>query len=441
MYLCKVEKLMHYVWRFRLWPSGALTTTDGSRVDVYDPGELNNGSGPDFFNARIGIGGQMWAGNVEMHIRASDWYRHGHHTDRAYDGVVLHVVHTDDGEVHARTDGHRVPQVVMPGIENFSRNLDALLNNPCLDLPCAPRLSTMPQLAITDWVTTLAMERLQQKADAVRTLLDTFCGDWRRAAFVTLARGLGFGTNADAMEQLARAVPLDAIMRHSDSIVMLEATLLGMAGMLDEQHPKDEYEQMLVNEFAFYRLKFSLPGGTTPLWRSRLRPHNAPARRIAMLAAMLADGFPFVGQALNLTECDSNPGALFDAHTSAYWDSHISPGVPAAGLRPGLSQASRDLLVINVLAPLLYAYGEALDDDRRRELAVDILHNVKAERNSITDIFVRGGLKCRDAFTSQAFIQLRKSYCTPRRCLYCRFGHRLLAENARKPDTAPPPQA
>ena len=416
---------MQYIWKFRLWPVGSLRTTDGRLVDVIDAGTLNTGSGPDFFNAKVEIDGEYWAGSVEIHVSARDWYRHGHDTDPAYDNVVLHVVLTDDGVVRRRTDGTVIPQVVMPGVDTFRRRLAELLSDPFSDLPCAGSVATMAPIVVHDWMTALAMERLQSKSDAILDMVRHFRGDWRNAIFVTLARGMGFGSNADAMEQLARSVPLHTILRHSDDRRAMEAILLGLAGFLHLSDPRDDYERRLVVDWNFYSTKFSLSATNVPAWQTRCRPGNHPARRVAMLAGMLTDGFSYASQILDIDAAD-NLGRLFRIPAGEYWQTHIAPGVCSERLGAVLGESSRDLLCVNVIAPVLYAYGESTGAISRCELAVDILTSLKPEHNSVILPFLAAGMECRDAFTSQALLQLRRNYCLAHKCLYCRLGHSLL---------------
>lgn len=420
---------MQYVWRFRLWPDPSMTSSDGRRVDVIDPGTLNTGSGPDFFNAKVRIDGQMWAGNIEIHVRASDWRRHGHHEDPAYDNVILHVVEYDDCEVRRRSDGKVIPQVTMRCAPDFSERYNAMVNNPLTELPCAREAAALPPIMLTDWITGLGFERLQRKADDIRSLLDAYRGDWNEVAYITLARGLGFGTNADAMQQLARAMPLRTLLHHNDSPGTIEAMLFGRAGLLADK-PRDSYEATLKEEYGFYSRKFGLKGTTTPRWSQRQRPHNSPMRRIAALAAAVSDGFEVAGKIYNMESLD-DAWHLFDAEPSNYWLTHLTFGHPTQNMPSLLSAGSVRLLLINVAAPLLYAFGEHTGDDCRREMAVELLQGLKPEENSIVRIFTEAGLPCRDAFTSQAYIQLRKEYCTARKCLFCRIGHRLLAAKAK----------
>ena len=425
-----MEKLMQYVWRFRLWPEVIMTMADGRRVDIIDPGVLNGGSGPDFFNAKVRIDGETWAGNIEIHVRASDWYRHGHDNDPAYDNVILHVVQYDDVPVTRRTDGKVIPQVTMTCAPDFSARYNAMVNNPATELPCADEIKSLPSILLTDWLTALATERLQRKADDIHQLLRTCCGNWNEVIYITLARGLGFGINADAMEQTARLMPLYDLLHNSDDEVALEAMLLGTAGLLEPAHPRDDYERALIREYDFYKKKYHLDPATVPQWGARLRPHNHPSRRLAQLASAIYGGFCLPGRILSLTSKEQ-AFTLFDIHVSEYWHRHQMLGSPEMNLASGLGKNAANLLLINVAVPVMYAYGESISDYSRRELAVDIMEGLPPEVNFITRIFTDAGLKCRDAFESQAFIQLRRNYCQTRKCLYCRLGHKLLSHKVK----------
>lgn len=433
-----MEKVMHYVWRHRLWGNPSMATVDGRRVTVIDPGQPNSGSGPDFFNAKVRIDGEMWAGNVEIHVKASDWYRHGHHTDPAYDSVILHVVDADDAPVERPVSGGRIPQVRMPCVADFAARYAALVECASTELPCAEVIGRMSKLHLTDWLTSLAHERLIEKGERVAVLLRRFCGDWEEAAYVTLARALGRGVNGQAMEQLALATPLRFLRKHSDSPVALEAMLFGQAGMLEKEVPGDAYHATLKREYDFYRTKFGLQPPKAIAWQtSGMRPQSFPHRRVALLAALARGGFSLFSRLLEAGSVEEVL-ALPEAELPPYWLTRYTFGaVPARPSRP-LGRSALVSLAINVAAPLLYAYGNLAGDpqaDARRDRAVALLEQLPAEDNSIVASFVKAGVECRDALTSQALIQLRRSYCAPRKCLYCRIGHRLLSANACRRET------
>lgn len=418
---------MQYVWQHRLWVAEKLRTCDGRRVSIIDPGVLNCGSGPDFFNAKVSIGGHIWAGDVEIHVRASDWYRHGHDGDRAYDSVILHVVGTDDCAV-TRSDGETIPQIVMPCSPDFRHRYDAMVNNPYGELPCARELPSLPHIYISDWINSLAHERLYTKSDRILQYVADSGGDWRNAAYITLARALGFKTNSEPFERLARSLPLRRLLKHRDSPVTVEGMLFGMAGFLDGQTANpDHYVQRMIQEYRFMAAKFDMSPPQNLGWKmARMRPQNFPHRRLAYLAAMMFDGFRAGSQALDVENLDE-ARRLFRIDMTGYWSRRYNFDCEKAPTVRGMSDSMIDSLIINMVIPLQHAYGVACDDDGRRERAVEMLQQIDGESNMYTRLFGKLGIECGDAFTSQALIQLRTTYCDCRKCLYCRIGHRLLA--------------
>ncbi len=429
------EALLQYLWEHRLWEYGALSTVDGRPLRIIDPGRRNTDAGPDFFNAKVNIDGHDWAGNVEIHTIASDWYRHGHHNDPAYHSVMLHVVGNSDCEVH-RPDGSVIPQVRMAYTPHFRERYDAMVNNPSPGLACAADLTHLQPLYFTDWVTSLGHERLYSKVERVEQAVQRLDGNWPAAAFVTLARALGFSTNSDPFERLAFATPLQLLKKHGNDTTMIEAALLGMAGFLDDcpqsmAPDTAQYMDRARSDFKFFCLKYGLKQPESMGWKmSRMRPPNFPHRRIAALAAMVATGFDF-GREFAHADSLEKAREMFRVEIGGYWLNHYNFGSSSSISPHAFSPDTVDLLIINTVVPLLYAYGLHFGDDSKTEAAVDILHSLPAERNSLTRLFTDLGIRCDDAFTSQALIQLRRAYCEPRKCLYCRIGHRFLAARVR----------
>lgn len=420
---------MEYIYQY-LWQHGLfgrhLELTDGRPLEVVRPGRLNRDAGPDFFNALLHIDSSQWAGNVEIHVRASDWYRHGHHNDPAYDSVVLHVVGDYDGDIRCG-DGRRIPTLKVDIPEGFAVT-HAQLCDDRKGVRCSHMLSRLDPLAVADWIDSLATERLQDKARRIADWLNEFGGDWHRTCFVALARGLGFGLNAIPFELLAKAVPLGFAARHADNLFQLEALLFGQAGMLDESRfPYDDYYQQLCHEYKFLAIKYSLSSAVGPVWKyARTRPANFPHRRIAILASALASVSSFRDYLMNSADTESNP---FDWQPSPYWQTHISFGSPEIKPTPAmLSRRSRDLLKVNVLVPFLYAYGSMSGRDSLTERAVEILEQLPPERNAIIEQWKICGIPAADSFRSQALLQLRGKYCDSNRCLDCRFGFRFLRD-------------
>ncbi|MBO4815364.1 MAG: DUF2851 family protein [Muribaculaceae bacterium] len=422
-----MEKLLHYIWQHRLWNYADMTTNDGRRVRVIDVGLHNTDAGPDFFNAKVEIDGQMWVGNIEIHVRASDWKRHHHDTDPAYDNVILHVVQKDDAPVY-RTNGERIPQVELRVSPRFNEQYEALVNAK-QDVPCLARIREVPRLTITEWMERLAFERLLGKVDRVRTMLEQLAGNWEEVCYITLARTLGFGINNDAFERLARSTPLRLLGKHSDSLLQIEALLYGQAGMLDSsQHTADAYYQQLCKEYRFLASKFSLTPLEPQAWKLfRIRPQNFPYRRIAMMAHFLEGGFQLMARIIEAPD-EKALRALFEVNLTGYWAEHYTFGKPVSQPAKALSNSSIDIVLINTVAPLLYARGELTADYALTEKAVALLEALKPEKNSIVDQFTYAGIPCTDALTSQALIQLKRNYCESHKCIYCKIGHWFLSQ-------------
>ena len=421
---------MQYVWKHRLWRSEDMVTNTGKKVRVVDPGLLNTDAGPDFFNAKIEIDGHMWVGNVEMHYRATDWKRHHHDSDKAYDSVILHVVAKDDAPVR-RTNGELIPQLVLEVSPQFNADYASLVGA-TIEVPCATKIKQVPHLTIVEWVEGLAFERLHGKVERIHQLLDSFNGSWEDVCYVTLARNFGFGINNDAFERLARRTPLRLLGKHSDSVLQIEALLFGQAGMLDAQNPgMDSYYNQLCTEYAFLSNKFQLTPMEKESWKLfRIRPQNFPYRRIAMLAQFIEGGFRMMNRILE-AEGEKEMRALFEVELSGYWSKHYTFGKPNERATATLSRSSIDIILINTVAPLLYAYGELTGNYEMTDKAIKLLEDLRAESNSIVSHFVAYGIDCPDALTSQALVQLKREYCDARKCIYCKIGHHLLSKAAR----------
>ena len=421
-----MEQLLHYVWQHRIYPLQPLRTTDGEELEVVDPGRPNRNAGPDFFNAKVKIGGTLWAGDVEVHDRASDWLRHGHDRDRVYDRVVLHVVGEADCDV-CRTNGERIPQVLLSCPDGVRRRYDELcLADACP--PCRRMLSSLPPLKVHGWLSSLQAERLRQKAQAIGERLERCDRQWEDAFFVTLARNFGFGVNSDAFEAWALRLPFRAVDKHRDNLRQVEAVFFGTAGLLDEE-ADDDYARMLCREYAYLSHKFSLP---EPLpreqWRFlRLRPAAFPHVRLAQLAYLYHTQRSLFSRAMEAEELEAVK-RLFDVRAKGYWAEHYSFRKPSARRTGKLADKTLDLLALNTVAPFLYAYGLYRADDDLCERALCFLEALPAEDNHVVRRWAGAGLKLRSAADTQAVLQLQKEYCDKRDCLRCRFGYEYLKQ-------------
>lgn len=428
-----MERLMQYVWQHRLWMPGDMQTVDGQRVEVLDPGLLNTDAGPDFFNAKVRIGSHEWAGNVEIHVRASDWVRHGHQADPAYDSIILHVVYRDDYRVH-RADGSEVPQLVMACAPDLNEKYRAMVESATAEPPCAAQIPGLPQVYLTDWLSALAFERIEERARRMLDYARRSAFDWHEAIYIMLARGLGFSTNSDAFERLALALPLRYLLRHQNNIETIEGACFGMAGLLDGAKGGEDYEDRYIatlwREYKFFIAKYRLVPQASLGWRlARMRPQNFPHRRLGLLAQMVSDGF-MLGYKLLSVRTLNEARSLFDCRPSYFWQTHYTFAPSNGRMVQTLSDSSVLSLIINVVVPVMFAYGIHQGQEEYRQRAIDLLEQIPAEDNKIVRSFTAAGVPCPDAFTSQAIIELRRNYCDKRKCLYCRIGHRYLAANA-----------
>ena len=424
-----MEHLLHYVWKHKLFPLKVLQTTNGLPVEVIDPGLQNPNAGPDFFNAKLKINGILWVGNIEMHAHASDWFHHGHDSDKVYDSVILHVVGEADGEI-TRTNGEVIPQLQLTCPEHIRAHYHEL----CVadQYPaCYPVLASLPKLTVHSWLTALQTERLEQKARLITQRLEHCNNNWEDAFFITLARNFGFGLNGDAFETWAGLLPLRAVDKHRNDLFQIEALFYGLAGLFEDtflkKEQEDEYSLRLCKEFRYLQRKFEFTRVMdATLWRFlRLRPENFPHIRLAQLAYLYQKGDKLFSRLLE-AETLSEVRELLTTRTSAYWESHYLFGQTSPHKEKTLGEMSKNLIIINTVTPFLYTYGLHKADERMCERAGRFLEELKAEDNHITRAWSNAGLPVATAADSQALIQLRKEYCDKRKCLFCRFGYEYL---------------
>ncbi|UOQ67783.1 DUF2851 family protein [Hymenobacter volaticus] len=426
------EDFLHYVWQHQYFDKIDLRTTDGQLVTVLKPGYRNADAGPDFLTARLQLDDVEWNGAVEIHLKASDWHRHQHQTDPKYDQVVLHVVLEADQPVQ-RLDGSIVPALALASriAPDLLRAYHNLLEEPTSALPCAPQLQMVPEITRTSMVERALLERVELKASVVSDLHQRLTNDWEATAYHTLATAFGFQKNSEPLARLAKALPLAVIRRHRHDLLQLEALVFGQAGFLEEAGAsvEDEYTAALRREFNFLRHKYSLHGTALAAheWNFlRLRPANFPTVRLAQLAAVLHVR-PALFDAM-LTAADlPTLTKFFQVPTSTYWREHYRPGV--AGKVPGFGKSSIHLLITNVVVPLRVAYARHTGQAELVESAVALLSLLPAEHNHITDDYAALGFQHRSSADSQGLLALHRAYCTPRRCLHCAVGSRIMQRN------------
>ena len=418
-----MEKLLHYVWKHKIFPLKELRTTAGQLVEVIDAGLANPNAGPDFFNAKIKLDGVLWVGNIEIHRQSSDWYRHHHDTDSSYDSVILHVSSLPDTEV-TRSNGEPIPQLQLECPEQIRLNYEELLATDSYP-PCYRIIPSLSPLMVHSWMSALQTERLEQKTAQVEERLNLCNRNWEDAFFITLARNFGFGVNSEAFEHWAKRIPLRAVDKHRDDLFQVEALFFGQAGILEDPDG-DEYYLKLKREYQYLAHKFGLTPMDAGLWRFlRLRPYNFPHVRIAQLACLYHRTFGLLSQLME-KETLKEVRDLLRGGTSEYWITHYSFGGTSLARPKTLSDSSLDLLIINTVVTFLYAYGQHKSNEALCNRALAFLEALKPENNHIVRLWGECGLKAAHAGDGQALIQLKKEYCDKKKCLYCRFGYEYL---------------
>ena len=418
-----MEQLLHYVWKHKIFPLKELKTTTGQQVEVIDTGLANTDAGPDFFNAKLKLDGVLWIGNIEIHERSSDWFKHGHHADAGYNSVILHIASEIDTEI-SRSNGERIPQIQLICPEAVRTNYKELLETDSYP-PCYRIIPSLPPFTAHSWMTALQMERFEQKATLLNERLKRCQGNWEDAFFITLARNFGFGLNGDSFETWAHRLPFRAVDKHRNDLFQIEAIFFGQAGILEDSDG-DGYYLRLKKEYTYLQHKFGLIPMDASLWRFlRLRPANFPHIRIAQLACLYHRAYGLLSRIME-TETLQGVRDILKGGTSEYWLTHYTFGGSSPSRPKTLSNTSLDLLIINTVVTFLYAYGLHKGNRVLCARAGSFLEELKAENNYITRMWEQCGMKASNAADSQALIQLKKEYCDKKKCLYCRIGYEYL---------------
>ena len=421
------EDFLQYVWKFRLFDWNSLQTTDGESVEVISPGLQNTDAGPDFQNAKIRIGDTLWAGNAEVHLLSSDWKRHGHPDDKAYDNVVLHVVYRDDEPV-TRADGTRIPTIVL--LDRIALQLQAryqnLISGGQQVIPCERSIGQLDGLVLHNWLTRVLVERLQKRTAGVIKMLEANRGDWEETFYQLLAANFGFKTNALPFELLARSLPQHILAKHKNNALQIEALIFGQAGLLGDVFT-DAYPQQLQHEYAFLQKKYGLKPIEKHLWKFlRLRPSNFPTIRLAQFAALVCRANHLFSKVLDIAEPERLRDLFADLPVNPYWENHYVFDKEAKPSAKVIGRSSVDILILNSLVLILFAYGNRLQQERFVNRSLQLLEFIPAEQNNIINSFVSLGVKVNTAYQTQALLELKNTYCDYKKCLQCGVGIKVL---------------
>ncbi|MEO6904697.1 MAG: DUF2851 family protein [Bacteroidia bacterium] len=419
------EEFLHHIWKFKLFNQLNLTTSLGEKVEILKVGDHNFDAGPDFFNARLKIGDTLWAGNIEVHINASDWKKHAHQTNKVYDNIILHVVYNEDAQVN------RASNEIIPTIElkykisdkqyqqylNFKSNKDWI--------PCKNIITSVPSIIISSTIDRLLLERLQRKSETIINSLKLNNNNWEETFYQQLAKNFGFKINAIPFELLSKSIPSTVLAKHKNSLLQIEAILFGQAGFLD-QHYQDKYPLQLQNEYIFLKQKFKLEAIDNNLWKFlRMRPVNFPTIRIAQFASLIYNSTHLFSKIIEIENYESIKKVLH-VGVSEYWSAHYTFNKNSIVKTKHLGDDAINNIIINTIVPFLFTYGKQKNDEKYVDKALTFLEQVEGEKNTIIKEWDNLNMPVKNAYSTQALLQLKQEYCNNKKCLTCAIGNYLI---------------
>lgn len=410
------EAFLHYLFEYQL-----LTN---SEFEIISPGQKNKNAGPDFFNAKIKIGDTIWAGNVEIHILSSDWKRHKHDNNKAYDNIILHLVLHNDCDIYS-TKGEFIPSFEMKFNQQLLQSYKELLKNKAW-IHCENKIKKVDTLTKNSLIDTLAIERLQRKSLFFEELLQFNNNDWEESFFQAITKSFGGNINSIPFELLAKSIPLKILYKHKNNLFQIESLLYGQAGFLNDENFVDEYYSSLKKEYEYLKKKYQLTSIRKDLFKfSRIRPYNFPTIKLALLSQLIASTNALLS---NIIDCKSIDDLyiVFDLKASDYWLNHYIFGKISGPLKKSLGNASIQHLIINTIIPFLYVYSEKTTQEEIRGRCIEWFTEIKPEQNNITKKWEELGFQNQNAMASQGLIELKNEKCNKHMCLDCRIGHKIL---------------
>ncbi len=416
------EDILYFAWQYGMFDRENLFTTKGEKVEVLSLGIRNTDSGPDFFGARIKIGSYIWAGNVEMHLKASDWFAHKHHINEAYKNVILHVVAEYD--LNNSTHNYQLNTVILPVNRTLIEKYREFLSSKDF-IPCARYVKNIHPFVKSHMITRTATERLESKSRKILEINQLNKGDWNQTFYTVTARYFGSPQNTDTFERLARTIPLKILGKHKNNLFQLEALLFGTAGLIP-QIPVDKYTTALLKEWLFLQKKYKIPPLASHHWKfMRMRPANFPTIRMAQFAYLLHSSSSLFSKVI-AAYSTSEIRKLFETSVSEYWHTHYTFGKSSTKKEKHTGKNFIDILMINAVAPLLFAYGTYTANNTYKDKAITILELTDAEHNHITQKYFHLNFPVKSALYSQGLLSLKFDYCNRHKCLYCMIGHQII---------------
>ena len=417
------EKLLQYIWQFQYFNKNGLTTIAGEPLQIINGGNPNINQGPDFLSAKLKINNTIWAGNIELHVRSTDWDLHKHSGDNNYKNIVLHVVWLHDGEIKDAGGN------TLPTLELQSRVSKLLLNKyeelmlASSFIPCERQIHLVNDLTLSNWKQRLLVERLQKKSAVVFQFLSENNSHWEETFWWLIARNFGIKVNSGVFEKVARSIPVNLLAKHKNQIHQLEALLFGQTGLLDKDFDED-YPVMLQKEFTFLRKKYKLNPVKEQLFFLRMRPANFPTLRLAQLAMLIHTSHHLFSQIIEEDTLEEVK-KLLNVTANDYWHYHYLFEDKSSFKKKNSGKQMIDNILVNTIVPALFAYGLKHNEQVYKDKAIGWLEKISSERNIITKGFEALQLSNKNAFDSQSFIQLKNEYCNHKRCLECAVGNAI----------------
>lgn len=422
------EDFLHYIWKYKKFEVSNLKTVTGDIISIVSVGAHNQNTGPDFFNAQLSIGNQLWAGNVEIHVKSSDWYVHNHETDANYDNVILHVVWEHDTEVF-RKDNSLIPSLVLKDYVSKMalNNYEKLFSKSQKWINCEHDFSGADDFIVNHWLERLYFERLEKKSEIINQFLKDSKNNWEAVLFKMLAKNFGLKVNGEAFFSMANAIDFSVIRKSQSNQTILEALLFGQAGLLEEDI-QEAYYLNLVEEYHFLKHKFKLSNqNVMPVQFFRLRPPNFPTIRLSQLAGLYHQSQNLFSQIVE-SHSLSDFYEVFSVEASSYWESHYTFGKDSKSAKRPLTKSFINLLLINTIIPIKFSYakhtGAIINDE-----IISLVERIPSESNTIIEKFESLKPVSFSAKQSQGLIQLKNEYCIKNRCLHCAIGSVILTGN------------
>lgn len=419
------EELLQFIWQHKLLKPMPLITTSGKEIEIIKTGDLNKDSGPDFFNARIKINELFLAGNIEIHIKTSDWLLHKHQKDKSYDNLILHVVYEHDKELNQNTLNNvevlQIKNLIPESVFTIYKNLVNSKNT----LACAGQLDQVDDLKFTSWLQRMFAERLELKVYRIDELFSANGSNYSETFYTLLMRNFGFKVNALPFELLAKQLPLSVLIKHANNLLQLEALLLGTSGFLEEQY-SDEYIRNLQNEFEYLKIKYKIVPLQKEIFKfSKLRPANFPTLRLAQMARVI---FLNPGLFQSPVEFDSfrKIESAFNVNMAGYWKRHYTLDGTNNEHNLKMGNDSITSIIINSFAPFFFFYYKKTGIPKFENLSFKLLEACKFEANAKTKLFKTKKILLKNGADSQALINLHDNYCIKRKCLNCGIAAAIL---------------